>query len=173
MSFEELEFIANGVRDEWTMPAIAPRLGPAVPILIREFEQDSYSVVLTRITGPSVLPVSQSTTQNLVAGIDQLLRERVQVLLDGELAEQISATLRKEVPHSAKVRASHETIYRTRYGQSEAGRPRSCAGNPLTGEPVKLTHVRITERESRGRSTSPTSLPMSPIEAFPAARRMI
>ncbi|OZC80492.1 hypothetical protein CH274_15045 [Rhodococcus sp. 06-418-5] len=82
MSFEELEFIANGVRDEWTMPAIAPRLGPAVPILIREFEQDSYSVVLTRITGPSVLPVNQSTTQNLVAGIDQLLRERVQVLLE-------------------------------------------------------------------------------------------
>ncbi|OZE96738.1 hypothetical protein CH300_27565 [Rhodococcus sp. 15-1154-1] len=82
MSFEELEFIANVVRDEWTMRAIAPRLGPAVPILIREFEQDSYSVVLTRITGPSVLPVNQSTTQNLVAGIDQLLRERVQVLLE-------------------------------------------------------------------------------------------
>lgn len=60
LSFEELEFIANGVRDEWTMPAIAPRLDPAAPILIREFEQHSYSVVLARITGPSVLPVSQS-----------------------------------------------------------------------------------------------------------------
>ncbi len=151
LSLEEREFIADGVRDGWTMTAIATCLGRAVSTISRELKRHKY--FRGQYKPHQAERDARKAAKRPKKGkleLTPLLRDRVQALLELDYSpEQISATLRKEFPHSPEMHVSHETIYQTLFVQGKGGLTKELTRHLRTGRPVRLAHRRTTERRSK------------------------
>ncbi|WP_420030465.1 transposase [Rhodococcus ruber] len=153
LALEEREFMADGVRDGWTMTAIATCLGRAVSTISQELKRHKYSRSQDKPhqAERDARKAARRPKKDKLE-LTPLLRGRVQALLELDYSpEQISATLRKEFPHSPEMHVSHETIYQSLYVQSKGGLTKELTRHLRTGRPVRLAHRRTTEQRSKTR----------------------
>ena len=151
LSITEREFIADYIRDGWTLTRIAAALRRAVSTVSREVKR--HRLFRGRYNPFSAhRDAAESAKRPKKSKLETNPRLRAEVLRRLDLdhsPEQIANTLVVDFPDDPEMRVSHETIYQTLFVQTKGGLTRELTTHLRTGRSRRRGHKRTEERRSR------------------------
>lgn len=153
LAHEERELIADLLRAEQSIRAIARELGRSPSTISREIKRNSHRRLGYQPHGAqrTATTARARPKPSKLAAEGPLRRSVVAMLKLYWSPEQISHALIKDFPDDPEMRVSHETIYQALYFQARGGLKREVDNALRTGRTRRKKHKNPEERTSRFR----------------------